>query len=335
MSDLLTIPKAQSAPAPARPRSHAAALFWMVVGFPLLMLVLAFLILPSRPFRKYGEHFWVTAQKDLYEASGRPCDIVIFGDSTAMTGLDPAIIGKATHMSTCNVAETAGALAVSGIAPLDAYLTRNPRPKYLLLQFSAADFHTVPVPKEDAEHFTDGFVPLLRYGSRLTVVKRMFRSPDTFTGLLQYVYFGGLKDVYSRAVTRHFAQSSETEGAYIVVPLPAMKTCVASPATWEAPDPAWVRYLREHYLGKADHVLLDVSPTSRCDVHFSLTRARLQGLTDDSLPVYPDDQFVDAELHLDRAGAVRLSRDTARQIREAQQTVQESKKAGGYSPQGS
>lgn len=46
-------------------------------------------------------------------------------------------------------------------------------------------------------------------------------------------------------------------------------------------------------------------------------------------------RFVDADLHLDRAGAVHLSRDAARQIGEAQQTVQENEKGGGYRPQGS
>ena len=69
----------------------------------------------------------------------RKCQIVIYGDSTAMVGVDPSVLTARTGLTACNIAEFEGMTMVTGTLLVDRFLAHNPRPKYLVFLFAPED----------------------------------------------------------------------------------------------------------------------------------------------------------------------------------------------------
>jgi hypothetical protein len=229
-----------------------------------------------------------------------------------MAGLDPHIIAEVTGLSACNIASTGGVLDVLGLEPLNNYLARNPRPRILVIQFSGGNFHPEPVHNRSITSF-DGYVQFMRYEPWTRSLQQMLRYPDSFTGLLHFVY-----DRSSRNLLDRFAGIKPTDpelnsGSYIVHNAPPLRRCASSGYAPVPPDPAWIRQLRSLYSTKADRLLIDVSPMPPCHTYTAQWQAELRGLTDGPLEIYPLSDFLDED-HMTRSGALRLSAEVAQQI---------------------
>ncbi len=91
-------------------------------------------------FLHHGASVWVRSNDAVFEMSNRDCDVLIFGDSTAMTGINPEVVERNTGFKTCNIAVTNAVLAVTDNHTLNHYLAHNAKPKVLLVQFSPDGF---------------------------------------------------------------------------------------------------------------------------------------------------------------------------------------------------
>ena len=266
--------------------------------------------------------YWLTAQRSIYETRNHPCDIVMFGDSTAIVGLDPRVISAATHLSACNIGVTVDTMRALGNAPLDEYLARNPRPKYLLLQYNVGNLEGVPSgnPKDET---IESLLPLLRYGKTLSGLRHLLRNPDSFIGLMHYTYVLGPLNLRSRFIKKDYPILTKQLGAYTVIPSPPLTACPASdpvpPKPVDAAAIAWIHHLREKYADKADQVLVDVAPTSSCNKYYEQWRESLKGEIDNTVTLYPLKDFVDIHFHVGREGAMRFSRETAQELLKSEQ----------------
>jgi hypothetical protein len=293
-------------------RISLRALYWIVLAVPVLALLLAFPLVCSRPFLTYADKYGLTAVRPLFETKGKPCDVLLFGDSSAIIGLDPRVIEKETHMSTCNIAATMPTLGLMGVAPLDSYLDRNPRPRVIVLQFTGADLK--PLPDKNPPNI-EGIIPMLRYGNKFEAVKVIGKDPDTLIGLLHYTYFNSLVSLRARFITKRYPHFSEDAGAYTAFPKPPLTNCPVYHADPIGPkDIAWLHFLREHFASRADYVLIDVAPTSSCNVQAQQWQSSLAGEIDNQIALLPITTFVDDVFHMTRAGAVAYSESTGREI---------------------
>ena len=102
MSTLTKVPE-EALPAAAKSNRTTVLLFWLIPCIPSALILMAFLLVRTSFFRNYMDSDWIAAQRVVFETSHRACDIVIFGDSTAMVGLDPVILERQTGLSTCNI----------------------------------------------------------------------------------------------------------------------------------------------------------------------------------------------------------------------------------------
>lgn len=315
-----TLPIVETTPAaePAHRGPSSALLFWLVAGIPFAMLLLAFVLIRTSFFRRYADPAFVSAQRQLFEAKDRNCSVLIYGDSAAMAGLDPAIIQKETGLPTCNIAATAGVLEVQGLQPLNDYLNRNPRPRYLILHFVAPNFHESPVTDHSIPRTFDGYIYVIRYSKWTRILQQMVFYPDSFTGLLHYVYDRGPTEFAMRLKQHTSANTTSAPGSYLVRPEPPLKSCLPNLEAFPAPDPSWLAYLRAQYSQRADHLFIDVAPVSACDTDYPRWQNELRGLLDNRLYLLPIGDFIDA-FHPTRAGALRISRATAAQILAAEQ----------------
>jgi hypothetical protein len=86
----------------------------------LIIIVLPILCIPtfialgkSDFFLHHGASVWVQSNDSVFNMQGRNCDVLVYGDSTAMTGIDPEVVDRATGFHTCNIAVTNAVLAVA------------------------------------------------------------------------------------------------------------------------------------------------------------------------------------------------------------------------------
>lgn len=211
-------------------------------------------------------------------------------------------------MSVCNASLTSATLWLAGLGPLNGWLSRNPRPKFLVLQFSHSNLQSLPTNRHESQ--VDGYILYLRYyGLRKALVAALHHS-DYLTMVPRYVYLDSGKQLLLNLI--HWNGLPDPGQSFIRLPLPPLTSCPAPPPFVPA-NRAWISRLRREYSSRADHVLINVAPTPQCDPQLPRLEEDVSGLTDNGVPAYPYADFVD-DAHLSPAGAARLSEETAEQI---------------------
>ena len=285
----------------------------VIAALPLGMLLLAALLILSPPYQRYTDEDWITGAHDLYTASNRQCDILIYGDSTAMVGIDPRIVTERTHMKACNIAPSMNSIKLVGTVPLDRYLARNPRPRYLFLQFLPSNMHPHPDPEDKRVGF-DGYLPMLRYGYAAQGVRQILMSPDVLIGMMHYAYINAFINFRERR-KGHASTLQPGAGSYMILPEPPLSQC---PNQEYFPlgerSTVWAEQTRAHYAPMAGQLIFDAAPTFPCNHVVAQWIRTLSGLIDNTIEVYPTGEFVDGSNHPTREGSIRRSNEIADQI---------------------
>ena len=172
----------------------------------LVLLLLPILAIPafialgrSDFFLHHGASVWVRSNDAVFQMANRDCDVLIFGDSTAMTGIDPDVVESNTGFKTCNIAVTNAVLAVTDNLTLNHYLAHNRKPKVLLVQFSPDGF------LRDSRSwrrtiYAEGLLELLRHGSPEQARGILFTHPQESIAFAGYAAvfsaYYGIKDLW-------------------------------------------------------------------------------------------------------------------------------------------
>ncbi len=305
------------APTQQHRRRPSWPMLWSMAAIPLIACALSFPIIKSNWFRKSADPTWVQASSMLYVAHDAPCQIVLYGDSTAITGLDPIAIQARTRLRTCNIAQTKGALVVLGTSALDIYLAHNPRPKYLLFQFSAADLY-LPQHWSDSYTYMEGAIDLLRFYPTAEFTRQLIRHPELFIGAMHYAYISGPVHYWQNRHRQNalFDLHASLLDVHFIRDYPSYDNCtevVDADPVFHSPDPTFIQMLRQHYAHYADHILVDVAPISACDPHAAHLAHHFPGV-DNTLQQYPVSLFNEGYTHYTKLGSAMLSQQIAAQI---------------------
>ncbi len=275
----------------------------------------------SNFFLHHGASIWVQANDSIFDMHDRPCDILLFGDSTAMTGLDPAQIARATGLRTCNIAVTNAVLAVLDTAPLNHFLSHNPTPRVLLFQFSPDDLQ-LEAHTWTRTVYAEGILELLRHGSPADIRSTLLHHPRETLAFSGYV--AGFTAWFAlRSAWAHLSGSPVEEhrihirDGFFTPPLPPITACEpaghhTNPADRQFPADL-IQTLRRRYATPATTVLIDVAPIPSCDENLPAYTAQLQQLTSNQPVGLPIHLFND-QRHYTAAGARLVSAAAARQI---------------------
>lgn len=292
----------------------------IVISLPLLAILFSFVIVNSNFCREYADPTWVRASSDIYTVEDAPCEVVIYGDSTAVTGADPKAIENYTHLKTCNLAQSKGTQVVLGTRSLDWYLAHNPRPRYLILMFAASNLYQSKDWNDSA--YIEGAVTLLRHYPKTEFVEALVRHPDLFIGMAHYAYltapWNWWKNRSQEGVEAERRPSDRLMNAHMILPTPAFSNCAQAAASdkqfpFHLPDPAYVELLKKRYSASAEHLVLDVAPLPVCETRFEAIKSRLQK-ADNSLDRYPVTAYNDGYTHFTEVGANKVSLSLAQQI---------------------
>jgi len=244
------------------------------------------------------------------------CDVLIYGDSSALTGVSPSIIEAATSLRTCNIAQPNTALAIVGTFALDSYLSNNNRPRFLIFQFTAPDFALID---PNGKIYEEGALQLMRHKLDLQTLSLFARHPMQLLQFSEFILRTGLveRDWTAGTYNRSWAEVRAAKGLF-TSPASPLNNCVGALEV-RAPDPSFIRGLRSKYSEQGTRVLVYAAPYPECDGSFDYYSGKLADLADNRLQRF-DIHLFNEKNHFTRVGAElnskRIAEDIAKILRQ-------------------
>ena len=295
----------------------------------LLLLILPLLAIPacirlgsSDFFLRHGASVWVQSNDAVFTMRHRDCDVLIFGDSTAMTGIDPDVVERNTGFKTCNISVTNAVLAVTHNLTLNRYLANNGRPRVLLIQLSPDGFQ----PESNIWNQTvypEGLLELLRHGSPAESRRVLLHHPQQAIAFAGYAagfsIYSGIKDIWFHLTNdRPEEDTIAIHNGFFTPPSPPSKSCEPG-ATFSNPTAggtfpqAVVGEYQNGYADRSGIVLVNVAPIPSCDKNLADFSSELNGVTSNSLLPLPVTLFNDPR-HYTAVGSAVVSRLVAQEL---------------------
>jgi hypothetical protein len=310
----------------SRTQSANPALLYcfMVVLLPLFAVPVFIGLGMSNFFVHHGASVWVQSNDSVFDMKDRDCDVLVYGDSTAMTGIDPEVVSSNTGFKTCNIAVTNAVLAVTGNLTLDHYLQQNARPKVLVIQLSPDDFqqenrlwkHTI---------YAEGLLEQLRHGSPEDSRRILLQHPHEAISFAGYAAgfsaYYAIKDIWFRTThLRPEEDEVQVRNGFFTPPAAPRTYCEAAAKFSDPSRGAFSRMLaddfRNTYSPRSSVVLVDVAPIPTCDNNLAAYASELDGITSNSLQSLPIGLFNDGRHYTARGSRV-VSNMIAQQVNEA------------------
>ncbi len=304
---------AVSAPA----RSNRRLWFYLapLVLLPFLILAFAILVVPTERFAAHsGDPFLMTLGygAQLHNAD---CRITIYGDSTAMIGVNPELIQKRTGLSTCNIAETEGMTMINDTMVLDQFLAHNPAPQFLVFLYAPEDLDPQSQRANTAVSTFEAVTYRFRQPNKLLSVIALMRHPEDFFSWAIHGARWAITSVFARPLPPQTKLLRfRTHGQS------ALKDQTMSPASCSMlpaqspPNRAWVNGLRLKYGVNGTTVLVDAMLLSECDPGLNYYPRELSGIIDNQISALPIADFYNGGRHVNPIGSVPLSGMIADQI---------------------
>lgn len=259
------------------------------------------------------------------ESKGLNCDVVLFGDSTALADFSPAVIEERTGLTACNVSEIRSASDFAGVnQTLDLYLKHNRAPRFIVTGWTpdALDIGHGHIPMANGVVIT--FAHHYMNGTWLRDV--MLRNPADF---LRYATWSDNRlflyaaqhsvNIFRRnkhmdsAEDQARQQRVQQKGQWATSD-PPQTTCeiepLGDPWTKEHAS-AGIAAFRRRYTTDKTTVLVYVTPVANCDPNLAHFREMSQGLTDNVMQAWAVDSFNLRDVHLTPEGAKRFTNQVA------------------------
>lgn len=293
-----------------RPKVFCAA----IVLLPCLLLFLAFPIARTEEFALRSQDLYLTNLGYGLTLDHAKCDVMIYGDSSALTGIDPAVIEQQTGLKTCNIAEYEGVFELYRLLIPDEVLRRNDPPRFLVMAFCPWNL----APYDDWAKSTtyEAILLRLRFLPNLKTAFVLAEHPSqTFDFLTRTLRMAVTAPAHAE-MTSETARYRQDHQGFMPRPGERMADCSSFSDRLRAPDARWIEEMRRRYAVKGTRVIIDVTPLPSCAESFGYYAEQLRGRTDNQLEPWPPQRF-NGSGHFMPLGATKFSELIARQIRDA------------------
>lgn len=307
---------------PVSPRDQARQYCRLLFLLPLLFVPACICLGASDFFLRHCASVWVQSNDSVFGFRDRNCDVLIYGDSTAMTGINPEVVERNTGLKTCNISVTNSVLAVAGNLTLDYYLDHNTRPRVLLMQLSPDGFQPESYAWRQTV-YAEGLVELLRHGSDADRRRVLLRHPQESIGFAgyaagfsAYALIKGL--VYRTTHLRPEEDRLTIRNGFFTPPAPPSTSCepgavFSNPRAGGNFPRGLVSDFQAHYASRSSVVLVNVAPIPSCDQNLAAFSSELKGVTSNALTALPVSLFNDPR-HYTAVGSAVVSRLVAQQL---------------------
>jgi hypothetical protein len=250
------------------------------------------------------------------------CEVLVYGDSTALVGVDPGVLQRATGLSACNIADYAGMLRLNGTMVLDSYLAHNSRPKYLVVLLAPDDL--APSWRHDGNY--EAVLMRVRERPDLGFLRAMLHHGEDILSAIGVSGRFALTDVVRRPLPESvYRERDDTRGRF---PDRAARVAVCpTDLRLNPPSREWVDELRAQYGIGGTHVIVDVVPVPPCEPTLATYQREFgpgNDIVDNHLEIYPLNWYTQSgRWHLGALeGWEHISTEVANQVKQLQQ-VQE------------
>ncbi|MGD0796424.1 MAG: hypothetical protein ABR910_01765 [Acidobacteriaceae bacterium] len=321
-------PDLDAVPAPpVTPREAARRYCLLLFALPLLAIPAFIRLGASDFFLRHGASVWVQSNDTIFSQRDRACDVLIFGDSTAMTGINPDVVERNTGFRTCNISVTNSVLAVTHNLTLNRYLAQNARPRVLLIQLSPDGFEPEGS-AWDQTVYPEGLLELLRHGTPAEGRRVLLSHPQQAIAFAGYsagfTAYSLVKDIWFHLTSLRPEEDTLTiRNGFFTPPAPASTSCepgatFSNPRAGGAFPRTVVGEYQSDYAGRSGIVLVNVAPIPSCDQNLAAFSTSLNGVTSNLLMPLPVHLFNDPR-HYTADGSAIVSRIIAEELNEVAQ----------------
>jgi hypothetical protein len=285
-------------------------------------LGLAFFAYPmarSEYYERVSRRMFWHAMDYHMQMAGQRCDVVVFGDSTGLTGIDPDVLRQQTGLSACVLSMPYMALTTTGTLVLDHFLAQSPAPRVIVFANHARHLHAPRFDEEDG--VIDGWLLVDRIQTPLNAAKFFLKHPRYsvifMEGVWQQVFTIGLAgsiDITQRTYRQDMDTLRARSGFFPLQKLESPEQVCELKMEPPVDDAGYLPSLRARYENATTKVLLYVSPVRACDANVNAYQAVAARLHLNPLAVYSPTEFADP-WHLSQAAAAKNSIEVAREIR--------------------
>lgn len=299
------------------PSRKAYKLYCLAIALvPVIAVIASFFIARSFWYIRHQKNSYLAISDYPFTLQNTNCEVIIYGDSSALTGLSPLVIQARTALRTCNIAQPNTALAIAGTFALDFYLQTNARPRFVIFQFAAPDFSPM---NTDGRLYEEGALQLIRHRLDLQTFGLLARHPMQALEFSEFILRTALleKDWTGGTYDRSWTEIQATQGLF-TVPRPPLTHCLGD-LEEKAPDPVWIQGLRKKYSVGGTRVLVYVAPQPECDNSYDYYAEKIAPLADNRLQRFSIGMFNEKN-HFTREGAAlnsaHVAADIARMLHE-------------------
>jgi hypothetical protein len=302
---------------PHTPQHSSARLFCAVVVLaPVVAVLAAFGTARSNWFLHRALPPYLTMLDDEFSIRNQHCDVLIFGDSAALTGIMPWAVEQQTGLRTCGIAQTKGSVGVTGTLFLQEYLARNPAPRILVIAYGPENWR--PIRQWGDVAYVEGVLQMVRHEPLRTTVPALLRHPNEMFGFVTFVYKQLVDWATGGKSLAVWTAQGEARGGHMTLPKPPETACAPSRTSDAAaftPVPEFVQATRRQFTTPGTRVVLLSPDLPDCDPHFAMYAAVLNPLLDSPLQQMPIRYYNDVDRHFVREGAEIYSQRVAQILR--------------------
>jgi hypothetical protein len=278
----------------------------LLVALPLLAVAGAVTLARTGWFLRRAVPNYVAMLNGEFAIRDQPCDVLLFGDSSALTGLMPWIIQQDTGSRTCSIAQTKGVVGVTGLDFLRHYLARNPAPRVLVIALAPEDWRHIRNWSETA--YVEGMLEVVRHENFFSTARRFAAHPNEVFGFTTFVYKSAISAALHRGHGATTPQPTAREGQ-MTLPNSPERDCLRQ--GWAANDAAappppsadFVRAVRAEFTPRAGSLLLISPPIAECDKLASFYAGILDPVLDSPISAQPIGDYNDLDRHFTARGA--------------------------------
>jgi hypothetical protein len=144
-----------------REASFRRFLAWLFLP-PLIIYLAGFALVCLPAYERWSGSKWAPTLEYAFQTAGENADVVVYGDSTALYGVDPLQMEKDLGLKVVNLPNTMGSLPVVDDLSLKLYLAHNPPPKLIVFYMSSWNLNYM---HPWGPRLFEGEEMLLRHGS--------------------------------------------------------------------------------------------------------------------------------------------------------------------------
>ncbi len=111
-----------------------------VSGVMAVLFIIPFFLAKSALYDRVNPSFYAKPLNYAFETAGENADVLIFGDSTALLGVNPSLMSSDLGVKVLNLVNTQPSLIVNDDMSLRHYLKANRPPKLIVFYFAPWDF---------------------------------------------------------------------------------------------------------------------------------------------------------------------------------------------------